>query len=115
MANDLTGDFDVVVEFAIPAANRVLAAMHANERLLHSVSLRVDDNQPPGKPPQPSIGGSEDVFGDPVVNHKQIAWPGLLTGQFTAANPLLSLVNHIVNAGSAGIFVPPVVPSHLQG
>jgi len=32
MANDLTGNFDVVAEFAVAAANRVLAAMHCSER-----------------------------------------------------------------------------------
>jgi peroxiredoxin len=116
MANDLTGDFDVVVEFALSAANRVLAAMHANERFLHSVSLRVDDNQSPGaKVPRPSIGGTQDLFGDPVVNHKHIGLAGLPPGQLTASNPLLSVLNPVVNIGSAGIFEPPVVPSHLQG
>jgi peroxiredoxin len=43
MANDLTGDFDVVAEFTLEAANRVLAAMHRGGRLAHSWSLRVDD------------------------------------------------------------------------
>ena len=43
MANDLTGDFDVVAEFSIPAANRVLAAMHRGGRVSHSWTLRVDD------------------------------------------------------------------------
>ncbi len=28
MPNALTGEFDVVAQFAIPAANRLLAAMH---------------------------------------------------------------------------------------
>jgi hypothetical protein len=28
MANGLTGEFDVVAEFSIPAVNRLLAAMH---------------------------------------------------------------------------------------
>ena len=45
MANDLTGDFDVVAEFSIPAANRVLAAMHRGKRFPHSMSTRV--NLPP--------------------------------------------------------------------
>jgi hypothetical protein len=43
MANDLTGDFDVVAQFTIPAANRVLAAMHRGGRLPHSWALRVDN------------------------------------------------------------------------
>ena len=62
MANELTGDFDVVAEFSIAAANRVLAAMHATERLPHSMTLRVDDNPPPGpKAPPPSIVGAVDA------------------------------------------------------
>jgi peroxiredoxin len=117
MANDLTGDFDVVVEFSLQAANRVLAAMHANERFLHSVSLRVDDNQPPGKGqfPRPSVGGTLDAFGEPVANHKQIGQLGLLPAQVTASNPLVSVLNPVVNANTIVIFEPPVVPSHLQG
>src|SRR5688500_12255622 len=44
MSNDLTGDYDVVVQFSTGAVNRVLAAMHRGNRLLHSLSTRVDDN-----------------------------------------------------------------------
>lgn len=43
MANPLTGDFDIVTEFSIHAANRVLAAMHRAERFPHTLTLRVDD------------------------------------------------------------------------
>src|SRR6267143_1982967 len=43
MANDLTGDFDVVIEFTIKATDRVLAAMHRGEQFPHSLTLRVDD------------------------------------------------------------------------
>ena len=50
MANALTGDFDVVAEFAMPAANRVLATLHRGERVPHSVSVRVDAPQPAGHP-----------------------------------------------------------------
>jgi hypothetical protein len=44
MANPLTGDYDVVVQFSTGAVNRVLAAMHSGNRLLHSLSTRIDDN-----------------------------------------------------------------------
>lgn len=44
MSNELTGDYDVVVQFTSGAVNRILAAMHRGNRLLHSVSARVDDN-----------------------------------------------------------------------
>ncbi|MDQ3242230.1 MAG: hypothetical protein M3Q09_00655 [Gemmatimonadota bacterium] len=53
MANDLTGDFDVVAQFAIPAVDRVLAAMHRIERFPHSIALRVDDNPPTRSDAQP--------------------------------------------------------------
>jgi peroxiredoxin len=43
MANPLTGDFDIVAEFSINAANRVLATMHRSERFPHTLTLRVDD------------------------------------------------------------------------
>jgi hypothetical protein len=44
MANPLTGDYDVVVQFSTGAVNRVLAAMHSGNRLLHSLSTRIDDS-----------------------------------------------------------------------
>jgi len=47
MANELTGEFDVVAEFSIPAADRVLAAMHRGQRFPHSLSIRVDDSPGP--------------------------------------------------------------------
>ena len=73
MANNLTGDFDVVAEFAIPAVDRVLAAMHRAERFPHSLSLRVDDNPPPGSMnPRPSIVASVDSFGDATVDHSRL-------------------------------------------
>src|SRR5713101_5322856 len=59
MANDLTGDFDVVAEFTTLAVNRVLAAMHRVERFPHSMSVRVDDNPPPGSQVvRPSVVGA---------------------------------------------------------
>src|SRR5713101_7657509 len=77
MANDLTGDFDVVAEFTTLAVNRVLAAMHRVERFPHSMSVRVDDNPPPGSQVvRPSVVGSVDTFGDATVNHNHIGTPG---------------------------------------
>ena len=49
MANDLTGDFDAVVQFSVGAADRVLAAMHRGNRFPHSLSTRVSDTT--GLPP----------------------------------------------------------------
>jgi peroxiredoxin len=116
MANDLTGDFDVVAEFAVPAANRVLAAMHRFERFPHSMAVRVDDNPPPGsKVARPSVVGSVDTFGDATVNHNQIGTTGELLGQFSAANPAYLTLDPVVNTDLGGFTVGPIVPSHLQG
>ena len=88
MYNELTGDFGVVAEFAIPAANRVLAAMHRSERFLHSITVRVDDNARPGPPgDRPTIGPtivrSVDTFGDPIVDPTRVRIP---SGQFSTAD-----------------------------
>ena len=116
MANDLTGDFDVVAEFAIPAANRVLAAMHRRERFLHSVTLRVDDNPPRGSQVvRPTVVGSVDTFGDPTVDHTRIGNPIPLPGQLSATNPIYSLLDPVVNTGLLVATEGTIVPSHLQG
>ena len=116
MANDLTGDFDVVAELAIPAANRVLAAMHSTERFPHSVALRVDDDPPPGpKVVRPSIVGSVDTFGDATVNHDHIRPQGELLGQFSAADPVYLTLDPVVNADMAVATDGSVVPSRLRG
>ncbi|HEX3353252.1 MAG TPA: redoxin domain-containing protein [Terriglobales bacterium] len=116
MANALTGDFDVVAEFAVAAANRVIAAMHRSERLLHSVTIRVDDNPPPGSGfTRPTIVGSVDAFGDPVVNQRRIGTPIPIPGQLVAKNPIYSALDPVVNLENAGAVIVPIVPSHLQG
>ena len=51
MSNSLTGDFDVVVEIAVPIVNRVLASQHQaalypqheGPTYLHSFVVRVND------------------------------------------------------------------------
>ena len=58
MANELTGDFDVVFQFAVSAVNRILAAMHQLERFPHSISGRFFGQI---SPPLGVLGG---VFGD---------------------------------------------------
>ncbi len=116
MANDLTGDFDVVAEFTTLAANRVLAAMHRAERFPHSMSLRVDDNPPAGSQGvRPSIVGSVDTFGDPTVNPHHIGTPVPWPGRLSPADPLFWALDGVVNANVVGAFDPPVVPSKLQG
>jgi peroxiredoxin len=116
VANDLTGDFDVVAEFAVPAVNRVLAGMHRAQRFLHSVSLRVDDNPPPGSQvPRPTVVGSVDGFGEPIVNHTLIGPPVPLPGQLSATNPIYALLDPVVNTGLLVDTNGRVVPSRLQG
>ena len=79
VANDLTGDFDVVAEFSLPAANRLLAAMHAIKRMPHSMALRVDDIPQPG-PSRPTVFEIIDLVGDAMVNPERIRLPGSAGG-----------------------------------
>lgn len=116
MANDLTGDFDVVAQFAIPAVDRVLAAMHRSERFPHSLSLRVDDNPPAGSQvPRPSIVASVDLFGDATVDHSLLGAVVPLAGASATASRFSSLLDPIVNPDLIGVVGPRVVPSLLQG
>jgi hypothetical protein len=115
MANNLTGDFDVVAEFTVDAANRVLAAMHRCERFPHSMSVRVDDNPPPGSKVKPVVVGSVNTFGEVTVNHDHIGTPNPWPGSLAATDAVYSGLDLLVNTDLGGAFDPPVVPSHLQG
>jgi len=117
MAANLTGDFDLVAEFAIPAANRVLAAMHRSERFPHSASVQVDDNPPLGGPhiPRPTVIGSVDGFGDPPVNHEHIVIPDPFPGPLAATDSVRSGLGVLVNPGLLTANPGTIVPSHLQG
>jgi len=112
MANDLTGEFDVVAEFSVPAANRVLAAMHRCERFPHSMSVRVDDNPPPGSRPGPVIVGSVDAFGDVIANQNHVGKPNPWPGPLAATSPIYAGLDVLVNAGASQ---GTITPSHLQG
>src|SRR5262245_53244007 len=116
MANDLTGEFDLVAEFAIPAANRVLASMHRSERFLHSTSTIVDDTPrvQDGVVGPPPVVATLDAVGAPIVNHDRIG--SLATVTFSSGSgPRVTPFDGIVNVDLDDIFVPPVVPSHLKG
>ena len=116
MANPLTGDFDLVAEFSVLAANRVLAAMHANQRFLHSISGRVDDNPSPGSVmKRTTLVGSMDAFGDPNANQGQIGNPNAFPGQLVATSAINSALGQLINADSLVATTDPIVPSHLQG
>ena len=115
MANALTGDFDVVAEFSIPAVNRILAAMHQTERFLHSISAHVDDNPHPGKPPLPTVVGVVDGFGDAIADHSQVGSPNPGAGPSSVADPIASRIGAILNPGVLGFAQPPITPSHISG
>ena len=116
MANTLTGDFDVVAEFTTLAVNRLLAAMHQCERFLHSISVRVDDNPPPGvKTPRPTVVGTVDGFGDAVANQNQIGRPNPSPGSLAATDPVSSRLGGIVNPDVLTFAQPVFTPSHISG
>ncbi len=122
MANGITGNFDVVAEFAVPAVNRLLAAMHAAERFAHTMSLRVKDVPvlPGSKTDGLSVIGVVDTFGDPTVDHTRIARPFTLAGQFKATDLVTATLDPLINTDAVvhptgGILEPPAEPSHLQG
>ncbi|MEO8575715.1 MAG: hypothetical protein ABI556_03405, partial [Gemmatimonadales bacterium] len=116
MANALTGDFDVVAQFAIPAVNRLLAAMHRVERFPHSWSMRVKDvRRPPSYTLQPAVVGVLDSFGDPVSDHDEIGNPNPHPGLLASLDPVLFALDPIVNIGNVGIHIDPLEPSNLQG
>lgn len=111
MANDLTGDFDVVAEISVLAADRALAAMHRAERLLHSMTVRVDDIAP-HRFPLPVIVGWLDAFGEVAVNQRQVVKRNPTVGVAAATNPVLANLDVLVNSG---ILNPQTTPSNLQG
>jgi len=118
MANTLTGDFDVVAQFSVPAVNRILAAMHQCERFLHSVSGYIDDTTPPGSGTHgPILTGGTDKFGDPIVELRQIA--GVRPQQLgtVATNDLsFTVLGEIVNPFNNGVLAAETIqPSNLKG
>lgn len=119
MANILTGDFDVVAEFSVPAVNRILAAMHQCERFLHSVSGAVDDAPPPpGQGTHPVLTGGVDRLGDPIVEPRRIAGIRAQSlGTLVATDPAFAILGGVVNPNFGGGVIGPikVKPSNLKG
>ena len=115
MANALTGDFDVVAEFATQAVNRVLAAMHSAERFPHSMSLRVDDNPPRPRPGVSVVYGITDGFGVPPANQNLIGTAGTFPGRLAATGAAIALLDPVVNSAPTFVEVAPGPPSHFQG
>jgi hypothetical protein len=106
LANDLTGEFDVVVQFSVPAVDRLLAAMHGIKRFPHSVSLRIDDRPRRVLPTAVEI---IDLAGDSVVDPRRIRDLPL------DAAPAAPRFDRVVNVGDLSLDLPPLVPSRLHG
>jgi peroxiredoxin len=116
VANNLTGDFDVVAEFAVLAVNRLLAGMHQTGRFLHSISARVDDNPQPTRPnPWPVVVGSVDSFGDAIANQRQIGNPNPFPGPAAATNPVTARLGMLLNPDLLVTAPPRIIPSHISG
>jgi peroxiredoxin len=99
MPNDLTGDFDIVAEFTLGAANRVLAAMHCGERLPHCWSLQVDDythiHVPLSK--KPVIRSIVDAYGEAVTDPGRVANVAAASIAASASAPINAAVDFPVN------------------
>ena len=120
MANNLTGDFDVIAQFAVPAVNRVLAAMHQIERFQHSIAFRVDDTPRFGHDYElPTVVGVIDAFGDTVSDHAAIGHPRPVNlGDYASGSTVSAAVaalDAIANINIAGVQVEPIQPSNLKG
>src|SRR5262245_53260901 len=79
MANNLTGDFEAVVQVSLRQINGLLATLHqsgfsedAPRPLLHSASIRIGD---PHRP-RPPVDGD---FGDWVLEYQRVRGPVALT------------------------------------
>jgi peroxiredoxin len=115
MPNDLTGDFDVVAQFSIPAVNRILAAMHRFERFAHSMAIRIDDiEQPPGGV-RPSVEGVLDSFGGAAADHRRPRRANGSERPPVTRDAAFFGFGPVVNFPTAVLEIPPVVPSNLQG
>lgn len=115
MANNLTGDFDVVAEFAILAVNRLLAAMHQTGRFLHSISAHVDDNPHPTRPGWPTLVGVVDTFGDAIANQRQIGSPNPFPGASAVTDAVYSRLGTLLNPDLLVATVGQINPSHISG
>ncbi|MFN2603571.1 MAG: TlpA family protein disulfide reductase [Gemmatimonadaceae bacterium] len=115
MANNLTGDFDVVIQFSVAAVNRALAAMHQLERFPHSISARVEDNHQPGvMPDRPTLVGAVDASGEAISNQQRIGRPLPISGAL-ATSASAVLLDPVVNINVAGLEIATLVPSRFQG
>src|SRR3982751_6320743 len=98
MSNSLTGDFDVVAQFAIPAVNRLLATMHRTERFPHSIAAKVDDHQKPDVTnASPTLVAVVDSNGDAVINHQHLGLPLSVIGSSFADTSAVLRLDPVIN------------------
>ena len=116
MANALTGDFDVVAEFAVTAAGPRALQRCTGSSDFHIPCQSGSTISFPRVPTYraPSIVGAIDAFGDPVVNPHHIGNPNPFPGALVATDAVYSGLDAIVNVG---VMAPPgaTVPSLLKG
>jgi peroxiredoxin len=118
MSNSLTGDFDVVAQFGVPAVNRLLATMHRTERFPHSIAAKVDDHQKQivvGGELSPTLVAVMDSNGDAVTNHQHLGLPLAVIGPSSADTAAFLTLDPVVNVGDLVLEETPLVPSNLQG
>jgi peroxiredoxin len=117
MANNLTGDFDVVAQFPVASIDRLLAAMHRCERFPHSLSARVDDTPHPGPNTHPSVLEVVDAFGSALADAGRVGRPTPHPGPLAATSAVHAGLGLLVNSDriSGTLELPPIVPSHLAG
>jgi len=115
VANNLTGDFDVVAEFSIPGVDRMLAAMHQAGRFFHSVSVHVDDNPHPSEPIRPTLVGVVNEFGEAVANQQQIGRLAPSPEPVAATDVTYAFIDPLVNPSALVFGQHKPRPSHIQG
>lgn len=118
MSNSLTGDFDVVAQFGVPAVNRLLATMHRTGRFPHSIAAKVDDHQKPvvvGGELSPTLVAVMDSNGDAVANHQHIGLPLAVIGPSASDTAAYLTLDPVVNVGDLVLEETPLTPSNLQG
>jgi hypothetical protein len=101
VANPLTGDFDAVLQIAVPAMNALMAVMHERHAepitLLHSATVRLDD-------PGARMAGLASIqFAAPTVS---VPAAGART-RVTVHQPVRA--RYLADAGSAAL------PAHVHG
>jgi len=115
MANNVVGNYDVVVQVSLPAIDRFLAVMHECERFLHSTSGYLNDAAPPQRLLPPIVfTGVEDMFGKAIANQRQIPRQSF-TGTVATNDPVSALRPPIVNPGWGLLPPPGIIPSNLSG